>query len=63
MRVVRRLPLLLLLAVLAPDAHALTVLTAGKAASFKGDQGMVRFGKDPALATPVATNGTRGSTS
>lgn len=26
----------------------------GRVASFKGDEGMVRFGKDPALATPVA---------
>jgi hypothetical protein len=54
MLVVRRLLPLLLLAALVPSAHALTVLTTGKVATFKGDEGMVRFGKDPALATPIA---------
>jgi hypothetical protein len=54
MPVVRRLLPLLLLASLVPSAHALTLLTTSKVASFKGDGGMVRFGKDPALATPVA---------
>lgn len=51
---VRRLVAVLSLVAAASPALALTVLTTGKAASFKGETGMIRFGKDPALATPVA---------
>lgn len=54
MLVVRRLLPFLVLAAFVPSADALTVLTASKVASFKGTEGMVRFGKDPALATPTA---------
>jgi hypothetical protein len=53
MPVVRRFLTLAFLVALASTSHALTVLTTGKVASFKGTEGMIRFGEDPALS-PVA---------
>ncbi|HEV7733274.1 MAG TPA: hypothetical protein VGR62_13975 [Candidatus Binatia bacterium] len=53
MPVVRPLLAVLALFVAVSSADALTVLTAGKAASFKSGKGMVRIAKDPALVTPA----------
>ncbi len=53
MPVLRPLLAVLVLLVAVSSADALTVLTAGKVASFKSGKGMVRIAKDPALATPA----------